>query len=92
MSDPENFIARWSRKKAAAVELVLRDRSPERVRLDHDRQPQLAPLVGYSRSTVANAETGRRTAARDFWHCCDEVLATTGALTRQYDELDALTG
>jgi len=52
-------------------------------------QPQLAPLVGYSRSTLANAETGRRPAAREFWQRCDEVLATGGVLGRQYDELAA---
>jgi transcriptional regulator with XRE-family HTH domain len=52
-------------------------------------QPQLAPLVGYSRSTVANAETGRRPAARDFWRRCDHVLATGGVLVRAYDELAA---
>jgi len=53
-------------------------------------QPQLAPLIGYSRSTIATAETGQRTAARDFWQRCDAVLAAGGMLTRQYDELDVL--
>lgn len=53
-------------------------------------QPQFAPLIAYSRSTVANAETGRRFAARDFWQRCDHVLGTGGVLVRQYDELDAL--
>jgi len=53
-------------------------------------QPQLAPLIGYSRSTIATAETGQRAAARDFWQRCDQVLNTSGALTGQYDELAAL--
>jgi DNA-binding XRE family transcriptional regulator len=53
-------------------------------------QFQLAPLIGYSRSTIATAETGKRIAAREFWQSCDEVLASDGVLTRQYDELNAL--
>jgi transcriptional regulator with XRE-family HTH domain len=53
-------------------------------------QSELAPLVGYSRSTIANAETGRRPAARDFWEHCDQVLDTGGVLAHQYDELKAL--
>lgn len=53
-------------------------------------QPQLAPLIAYSRSTIANAETGRRSAARDFWQRCDRALGTGGVLARQYDELEAL--
>jgi transcriptional regulator with XRE-family HTH domain len=53
-------------------------------------QPQFAPFIGYSRSTVSTAETGQRTAARDFWQRCDQVLANDGGLTRQYDELEAL--
>jgi transcriptional regulator with XRE-family HTH domain len=53
-------------------------------------QVQFAPFIGYSRSTVATAETGRRTAALDFWQRCDDVLATRGALTRQCLELTRL--
>lgn len=30
-------------------------------------QLQLAELVAYSRTTVANVETGRQQAGRDFW-------------------------
>ncbi|HEY0636503.1 MAG TPA: helix-turn-helix transcriptional regulator [Pseudonocardiaceae bacterium] len=47
-------------------------------------QGQLASFVGYGRSTIATAETGRRTAALDFWQRCDDVLTTGGVLTRQY--------
>jgi transcriptional regulator with XRE-family HTH domain len=39
-------------------------------------QASLARLVGYSRSTVANAEAGQG-AARHFWEMCDEVLGGT---------------
>jgi DNA-binding XRE family transcriptional regulator len=46
-------------------------------------QEQLAPLSGHSRSTVANAETGRQRAPRDFWKLCDAALVTgTTALAR----------
>lgn len=53
-------------------------------------QPQLAPLIGYSRSTVASAETGHRPPARDFWRRCDVVLSTGGELTRQHSDLEQL--
>jgi transcriptional regulator with XRE-family HTH domain len=44
-----------------------------------------ARLVGYSRSTVANVETGRQNVGRGFWERCDELLATAGALAADYD-------
>jgi transcriptional regulator with XRE-family HTH domain len=30
-------------------------------------QAQFAELTGYSRSTIANVETGRQHVSRDFW-------------------------
>lgn len=53
-------------------------------------QHQLAGLIGYSRSAIATAETGRRPAARDFWQRCDQVLVTGGVLVRMCDELERL--
>jgi DNA-binding XRE family transcriptional regulator len=53
-------------------------------------QEQLAPLVHYRRSTVANAETGHSTCSRTFWERCDEVLGANGALLRRYDDFKAL--
>ena len=53
-------------------------------------QEQLAPLSGYSRSTVANAETGRQRAPREFWKQCDLALETGTALARGLDEVEAL--
>src|ERR1017187_8703329 len=53
-------------------------------------QEQLAPLSGHSRSTVANAETGRQRAPRDFWKLCDAALGTGTALTRGYDDVQAM--
>jgi len=49
------------------------------------RQKDLAPLVGYSRSTIANVETGGQNAPRDLWVRCDQVLNTSGVLTASYD-------
>jgi Helix-turn-helix domain len=50
-------------------------------------QERFAPLVGYSRSTIANAETGRQRTPGDFWRRCDDVLGTRNALSRGYDEV-----
>src|ERR1022692_305759 len=53
-------------------------------------QEQLAPVSGPSRSTVATAETGRQRAPRVFWELCDDALGTGTALTRGYDEVQAI--
>jgi hypothetical protein len=50
-------------------------------------QHQLASLVSYARSTVANVEVGRQNAPRKFWERCDQVLSAGGALVRSHDEL-----
>ena len=52
-------------------------------------QEQLAPLAGYSRSTVANVETGRQHVPRDFWERCDEALGTGDALAAGFDDVEA---
>lgn len=52
-------------------------------------QMTFAPLVGYSRSTVANVETGRQRVPRTFWQRCDQVLGTHN-LTRRYDHVDGI--
>jgi transcriptional regulator with XRE-family HTH domain len=54
-------------------------------------QEQLATATGYSRSTIANAETGRQHVQRPFWVRCDAALGTGTALTRGYDDIAALT-
>src|ERR1022692_634325 len=51
-------------------------------------QARLAVLVGYSRSTVANGETGRQRVPCVFWRRCDRVLGGD-ALCRGYGEVDA---
>ena len=54
-------------------------------------QARLALLAEYSRSTVANAETGRQHVPREFWARCDIALGTGTALMRGYDEVAAAT-
>ena len=51
-------------------------------------QAQFAQLTGYSRSTIANVETGRQHVARDFWERADRVLRTGGVLATGYDETE----
>lgn len=53
-------------------------------------QHQLAHLTKYSRSSIANAETGRQRAPREFWQTCDDVLGTATALARGYDGVIAV--
>jgi DNA-binding XRE family transcriptional regulator len=50
-------------------------------------QRELAHKIGYSRSAVGNAETGRCGYAHRFWELCDEVLETEGTLSRSYNEI-----
>ncbi len=54
-------------------------------------QSELADVVSFSRSTVANVEAGYQAASPKFWRKCDEVLGTGGALRKAYDELEELT-
>jgi transcriptional regulator with XRE-family HTH domain len=50
-------------------------------------QERLARLADYSRSTVANVETGRQRVGADFWARCDDVLGTVDALRRAFGEV-----
>jgi transcriptional regulator with XRE-family HTH domain len=51
-------------------------------------QAQFAELTEYSRSTIANVETGRQHVARDFWERADRILRTGGVLATGYDETE----
>lgn len=48
-------------------------------------QEQLAELVSYTRSSIANAETGRQNPPADFWKMCDDLLNTGGILAAGRD-------
>jgi len=52
-------------------------------------QGQLARLTEYSRSTIANVETGRQHVPRSFWERADTALRTGGTLATACDELEA---
>ena len=51
-------------------------------------QAQFAELTEYSRSTIANVETGRQHVSRDFWERADRILRTGGVLATGYDETE----
>ena len=48
-------------------------------------QGALAQRLSYSRSTLANVETGRQRVPREFWVRCDALLASGSQLTDSYD-------
>ena len=52
-------------------------------------QDRLAELTSYSRSTIANVETGRQKVRRPFWERADTALRTGGVLASAYDEMQA---
>jgi transcriptional regulator with XRE-family HTH domain len=52
-------------------------------------QARLAQLTGYSRSTIANVETGRQHVPRSFWERADAALRTGGTLATGHDESEA---
>ncbi len=51
-------------------------------------QWDLAPLTGYSRSTLSDAELGRHRLRREFWLRCDELLKAEGRLLASYDRIE----
>ncbi len=52
-------------------------------------QARLAQLTSYSRSTIANVETGRQKVPRAFWERADTALRTGGVLAGAHDEMEA---
>ncbi len=53
-------------------------------------QVDLAYRTGYSRSLIANIETGRRQAPRVFWVQVDRELGADGVLVTAFDQVAAL--
>jgi DNA-binding XRE family transcriptional regulator len=51
-------------------------------------QWDLAPLTGYSRSTLSDAELGRHRLRRQFWLRCDELLKADSKLVAAYDRIE----
>jgi DNA-binding XRE family transcriptional regulator len=52
-------------------------------------QAQLAERIGFSRSTIANVETGRQHAPREFWQSADTAVSAGGSLLAAHDDLEA---
>jgi transcriptional regulator with XRE-family HTH domain len=52
-------------------------------------QRELGRLVGYSRSAIANAETGATVACRRLWQGADAALGTGELFTRGHDRVQA---
>ena len=52
-------------------------------------QWDLAPLTGYSRSTLSDAELGRHRLSREFWVRCDELLKGERRLVASYDRIES---
>ena len=74
----------WDQRRALGRRLAaLRSRSGF-------SQWEFAPLTGYSRSTLSDAELGRHRLRREFWQRCDEALMSEGLLTAAYDRIEAL--
>ncbi|GAA4727341.1 helix-turn-helix domain-containing protein [Phytohabitans rumicis] len=82
MSTTESTQAREARRHLGAQLAALRDAAGL-------RQHELAPKVGYGRSTIGNVEIGSQRVPRQFWLDCDDVLGTGGILTEHYDAIEA---
>jgi DNA-binding XRE family transcriptional regulator len=52
-------------------------------------QVQLAEKIGFSRSTIANVETGRQHVPREFWESADTEVSAGGTLVAAHDEVEA---
>jgi transcriptional regulator with XRE-family HTH domain len=52
-------------------------------------QQELSELILYSRSSIANVETGRQKVPRVFWSNCDKVLGLGETLALRWDKIDA---
>jgi len=51
-------------------------------------QVRLAQRTGFSRSAIANAETGRPGVSRDFWESIDSAVSAGGSLLAAFDKMD----
>ncbi len=52
-------------------------------------QQQIGHKTGYSRSSVAHAESGRQLLTREFWKAADGLLQADGALLASYEQVRA---
>ena len=74
----------WEQRRALGRRLAsLRSRSGF-------SQWEFAPLTGYSRSTLSDAELGRHRLRREFWERCDGALMADGVLIAAYDRIEVV--
>lgn len=74
--------ALWQMRRALGRQLAaLRNRAGL-------SQWEFAPLTGYSRSTLSDAELGRHRLRREFWQRCDGLLRADGHLIGSYDRIE----
>src|ERR1035438_715760 len=52
-------------------------------------QVKLAKKTGFSRSTIANVETGRQNVPRKFWESADTAVSAGGTLVSAHDQVEA---
>jgi DNA-binding XRE family transcriptional regulator len=80
VTDPEVI---WDMRRAMGRQLAaVRNRTGF-------SQWQLARVIGYSRSTLSDAELGRHRIGREFWQRCQEVLeAEAPSLVATYDRIE----
>src|SRR5260370_35748240 len=52
-------------------------------------QAQLAEKTGFSRSSIANVETGRQHVPRAFWESADTAVSAGGSLVAAHEEVEA---
>ncbi len=89
MTQPKDTIMSDSDAVLAARAALGSQLAALRKRAGHTQHRFAGLLNGYSRSTLANAETGYQHIRRDFWEQCDTTLATGGVLARGFDDIEA---
>lgn len=81
MADPQVVRAAW---RELGLQLAARRKAAKL------SQKDLATLTTYSRSTIANIETGLQHINRTFWETTDALLGACGGLLRGYDAAKSL--
>ena len=81
MADPQAVRAAW---RGLGRQLAAKRKAAKL------SQQVLADQTWYSRSSIANIETGFQQINRTFWEEVDDLLGAGGELVRGYDAADAL--
>ncbi|BCY11065.1 helix-turn-helix transcriptional regulator [Actinoplanes sp. L3-i22] len=81
MADPQSLRIAW---RDLGQQLATRRKATEM------SQQDLANKLAYSRSSIANIETGLQHVNRAFWEAADDCLGGDGELIRGYDTAESL--